>query len=70
VTESGLGTFHKSSADRGNSEGSFVRIDNMVINDRSNVAIDVVSSHTGLSWNFNDSNFDVDVLQFFAQSES
>jgi hypothetical protein len=70
VAESSLSTFDKSSANRTNSEGSPIGIDNVEINDRSDVDIDVIFSHTDLRWNFKNSNFDVNLLQSLAQSES
>ena len=68
MTKCGLRTFHESSADRSNSKGRLVRIDNVEVNDRCDVDVDIVFSHTYLRWDFDDRDFDVDLLQFLAQS--
>jgi len=68
VTERSLSTFHESSADGTNSKGRFIRIDNVEINDRCDVDVDIVFGHTHLRWDFDDCNFDVDLLDFLTQS--
>lgn len=67
VTKSSLSTFDKSSADTTDAESCLVRIDNVVVDDRGDVDVDVVFGHTYLRRNFDDGNLDVDLLQFLGQ---
>ena len=69
MTKSGLSTFNEGLTDRVDSKGRFIRIDNVVIDDRGDVDIDVVFCHTDLGWDFDDLDFDIYVLQFLAQSD-
>ena len=68
VTERGLRTFHKSSADGTNTKGRLVRVDNVEVDDRRDVHVDIVFGHTHLRRDFDDRDFDVDLLQFLTQS--
>ena len=68
VTESSLSTFHESGADRTNSKSRLVRVDNVEVNDRCDVDVDIVFGHTHLRRDFDDSDLDVDLLHSLTQS--
>lgn len=70
MTEGCLCTFHESSANGTNAKGRFVGVHNMVVNDGCDVNIDVIFGHANLRWDFDDGDFDIDLLQFLAQSEN
>ena len=68
VTESSLSTFHESSTHWSDPKCCLVGIDNVEVDDRGDMNIDIVFGHTHLSRDFEDCDFNVDLLQFLAHS--
>ena len=62
VTECGLGTLHQGGTDAADTEGGLVGIDDVVVDDGCDVNVDIVFGHTYLGCNFNDGDFDIDLL--------
>lgn len=62
MAESGLCTLHKCGADVADPESGFVGIDDVVVDDRGDVDVDIVFGHTYLRWHFHDGDFDIDLL--------
>lgn len=69
MSKSCLSTLNKSSSNITDSKGGLVRIDDMVINDWGDVYVDIVFGHTNLRRDFDDSDLDVNLLQFLTQSD-
>jgi hypothetical protein len=67
MTKGRLGTLHESGTHAANAEGCFVGIDDVVVDDRCDVHVDIIFGHTNLSGNFNDGDLDIDLLYFLAQ---
>jgi hypothetical protein len=65
MSKRGLSTLHKGSADISDSKSCLIRIDNVEVDDGGNVDVDIIFGHTHLRWNFDDCNFNIDLLQFF-----
>jgi hypothetical protein len=68
MTQRGLCTLHKRRSDVSDSKSGLVRIDNVEINDRGNVDVYIILCHAHLRRNLDDCDFDVDLLNFLAQS--
>jgi hypothetical protein len=67
VTESSLGTLHERLADVGYAEGSLVRGDDVVVDDRGEAQGDVVLGHTNLLGDLCGLNLDVDLDEALAE---
>jgi len=69
VTKGRLGTLHKSGTHAANAECRFVGIDDVVVDDRCDVHVDIIFGHAYLSGNFHDGDLDIDLLYFLAQTK-
>ena len=62
MTEGGLCALNKCGADITDTESGLVGIDDMVVDDRGDMHVDIIFGHTYLRWHFNDGDFDIDLL--------
>jgi len=63
-----LGTFNQCLSNRVDTKSCSIWVDNVIVDDRGDVDVDVVLRHTHLRWHLNDLDFDVYVLKSFAQT--
>jgi hypothetical protein len=68
VAERGLSPLHQGGTDAADAKGCFVGVDDVVVDDRGDVHVDIVFGHADLGGDFDDGDFDVDLLQFLAQT--
>ena len=66
MTEGSLRTFDECLVNISNSKGCFVRINDVVVDDRCDMNIDIISGHADLGRHFNNLNPDIYMLQSFA----
>ena len=67
VAESGLGTLNEGLANIGDSKGSLMRRNDVVVNDGSKAKGDIVLGHAELLWDFGNLNFDIDLNETLAE---
>jgi hypothetical protein len=68
VAKRGLSPLDQGGTDVADAKGRFVGVDDVVVDDRGNVHVDVVFGHADLGGDFDNGDFDVDLLQFLTQT--
>lgn len=68
VAKRGLSPLDQGGTDAADAKGRFVGIDDVVVDDRGDVHVDIVFGHADLRGDFDDGDFDVDLLQSLAQT--
>jgi hypothetical protein len=69
VTKRGLRPLDQGGTDVADAKGCFIGVNDVVVDDGGDVHVDVVFGHADLGGDFDDGDFDIDLLQSLTQTE-